>query len=146
MPCAEQTRFRDSRSMRYLQGVGIELGALNNPLNVPKNATVMYVDRLTYEELIKHYPEFSDTSVVKPDIIDDAGTLSKINNETFDFCIANHVLEHLRDLIGALLTWIRVLKPRGILFLAVPDKTNLLDSGRKLNRVGSSYPRPSKNG
>ena len=36
------------------------------------------------------------------DVVDDAQTLATFPDESVDFVIANHVLEHLEDPIGAL--------------------------------------------
>ena len=47
-----------------------------------------------------------------------------------DFIIANHLLEHVADPIGALEEWYRLLRPDGILFLALPDKRVTFDKDR----------------
>ena len=44
-----------------LSGQGIETGALHHPLWVSEQATVRYVDRLSREELRRHYPELPDS-------------------------------------------------------------------------------------
>ena len=45
----------------------------------------------------------------------------------FDAVIANHTLEHFANLEGALAELKRVLKPGGMLFVAVPDASTLTD-------------------
>ncbi len=52
---------RRQLSDSYLSGQGIETGALHHPLWVSEQATVRYVDRLSREELRRHYPELSDS-------------------------------------------------------------------------------------
>ncbi|WOX56631.1 glycosyltransferase [uncultured Methanoculleus sp.] len=126
---------REKIASTYIRGEGIEVGALHQPLAIPKNVSINYVDRLKYEDLILHYPELEGCGIVRPDIIDDAQTLETIGNDRYDFCIANHVLEHMNDPIGALLNWIRILKPGGILYLSVPDIGNPLDTGRNLTTL-----------
>jgi SAM-dependent methyltransferase len=46
---------------------------------------------------------------------------------TFDAIVSNHSLEHVENLDGCLREISRVLKPAGILYVAVPDSTTLCD-------------------
>lgn len=49
--------FRAARrevASRYLNGSGLEIGALHQPLSVPSDVTVSYVDRMTVEQLRDH--------------------------------------------------------------------------------------------
>lgn len=55
------------------------------------------------------------------EIMDDAATLTKIEDSSQDFIVARHVLEHLMNPVRALKTWFKRLKPNGILALAVPN-------------------------
>jgi predicted SAM-dependent methyltransferase len=115
---------------RYLRGEGIEIGALHNPLEVPNSARVRYVDHLSVQELREHYPELADEPLVDVDVVDDGERLSEIANATQDFVIANHFLEHCEDPLGALGNMIRVLRPGGVVYLAVPDKRYTFDADR----------------
>jgi SAM-dependent methyltransferase len=119
------------RLRQYLNGHGIEIGALHNPMEVdPHRATVKYVDRMPLDEQRRHYPELSGYSLVTPDIIGSADSLPMLADGSQDFVIANHLLEHLPDPIGALNEWYRVLRPGGTLFLALPDKRLTFDKDR----------------
>jgi predicted SAM-dependent methyltransferase len=120
---------------RYLAGDGIEIGALHNPLPVPKAARVRYVDRLSVPDLRAHYPELEQEPLVAVDVIDDGERLATIGDATQDFVVANHFLEHTQDPIGTLLSAYRVLRPGGVLYLAVPDKRHTFDSERPLTPV-----------
>ncbi len=115
---------------RYLRGSGIEIGALQKPLPLPPEVAVQYVDRLTVEDARIEFSELGDIPLVTPTIITDAGTLSAIPNESYDFCVACNVIEHMRDPIGAIRHWLRVLKPGGILFLECPNHVNFMDKLR----------------
>jgi predicted SAM-dependent methyltransferase len=117
---------------RYLQGEGIEVGALNNPLEVPKSVKVRYVDRMSVEKLRQHYPELAASRLVDPDIIDNGEQLTTIPDASQDFIIANHFLEHCQDVIGTLKQFFRVLRPGGILYAALPDKRFTFDKPRKV--------------
>jgi len=89
---------RKDLSFKYVRGEGIEIGALHQSLPIPSNVKIHYVDRLEYGALLDQYPELSKDEVIRPDIIDDAYSLKTIKNESYDFCICNHVFEHMRDL------------------------------------------------
>lgn len=113
---------------KYIRGVGIELGTLHQPLDVPRNVSVYHVDRLSYQQNPEHYPEAIESEITQPDIVGDVQELKSIDDETFDFCIANHVLESMSDPLGAITNWLRVLKPGGILYISFSEKSirNLL--------------------
>lgn len=115
---------------RYLSGEGIEIGALHNPLPVPRSARIRYVDRLPVPELRVHYPELEHEPLVQVDILDDGERLTKIPDSSLDFVVANHFLEHTEDPLGTLLNAFRVLRPGGVLYLALPDKRHTFDSDR----------------
>lgn len=126
--------LRRALSERYLHGRGVECGALQNPLAVPSDARVHYVDRLTEEQARAHYPELHGQRLVRPSVIGDVGKLP-IRDRTLDFCVANHLLEHARDPIGGLKELLRVLRPDGKLFVSVPDVDNPLDRRRPVTSL-----------
>ena len=126
---------RKDLSFKYVRGEGIEIGALHQSLPIPSNVKIHYVDRLEYGALLDQYPELSKDDVIRPDIIDDAYSLKTIKNESYDFCICNHVFEHMRDPIGAFINWMRILKPGGILYISIPDAGNPLDAGRPVTTL-----------
>jgi SAM-dependent methyltransferase len=125
-------RARTVLAGRYLTGDGLEIGALQKPLEVPSSARVRYVDRLTLEEARQEYPELDGAELVKPDIIADAGTLGGVPDNSADFIVANHVLEHLPNPLRALENWLRVLRKGAPLYVAVPDHSNPLDRHRPI--------------
>jgi SAM-dependent methyltransferase len=124
-----------SHAARWLQGSGIEIGALHNPLAVPPAATVHYVDRFNAEDLKRHYPELGDQSLVPVDLIGDAEDLSRFGDGSQDFVIANHLLEHLENPIRGLQEMARVLRPGGILYVALPDPRLTFDRARDLTPI-----------
>ncbi len=126
---------RESLASAYLRGDGLEIGALHSPLRVSSAARVKYVDRLTEPEQRQHYPELRDLRLATVDIVDDGERLSKVRDESQDFVIANHFIEHCEDPIGALETFRRVLHPGGIVYMAVPDKRFTFDRNRPLTTV-----------
>jgi predicted SAM-dependent methyltransferase len=124
--------IRTDLARRYLTGSGIEIGALHMPLPLPPNATAKYLDYLPVEELRKQYPELKALPLVTVDIVDDGEKLSKVRDNSQNFIIANHMLEHCQDPIGTLLTFYKKLRGNGVLFMAIPDKRYTFDMYRSL--------------
>jgi len=52
-------------------------------------------------------------------------TFLPIRDNSIDYIIARHILEHLRDCVLALNEWVRVLKPSGKIILICPDDEKL---------------------
>ena len=123
--------LRKDLSYTFLRGCGIEIGALNNPLPVSPTATVCYIDRIMPSALFEQYPEIDRTRVVSPDIVDNGETLASLKDDSQDFVIANHFLEHTENPILCIENFVRVLKEDGILYLALPDKEKTFDRTRK---------------
>ncbi|MCX6731730.1 MAG: class I SAM-dependent methyltransferase [Candidatus Parcubacteria bacterium] len=128
--------FKKHNLTRYLRGEGIEIGALNSPLEVNRRkCQVRYVDWLDKDDLIKHNPTIPPEKIKKPDVIASAMDLGVFGDETEDFVIADQVLEHLPNPILALKEFHRVLKTGGILYLTIPDKRYTIDSERPITSL-----------
>jgi SAM-dependent methyltransferase len=120
---------------QYLRGNGIEIGALHVPLRLPANAHTKYVDRMATADLRQHYPELASFDLVKVDIVCNGELLTEIGDASQDFCIANHFLEHAQNPLQTLQTLFRVLRPGGVLFMALPDKRFTFDADRPVTSV-----------
>jgi SAM-dependent methyltransferase len=130
--------FRNLRlklSVRFISGNGIEIGALHEPLGVSGRARVRYVDRMSVADLRTHYPELSNQPLVPVDILDDGEKLSSIGDDSVDFVIANHMLEHCEDTLTALSTFLRVVRAGGVVYLAIPDKRYTFDVSREVTSI-----------
>lgn len=126
---------RKELARKYLAGEGIEIGALHMPLWVPRQASVRYVDRMAVKDLRKHYPELAGLKLVEPNVVDDGEALGTFESESLDFVIANHFIEHTEDPLGTLVNHARVLRPGGVLYLAVPDKRETFDRERAVTPI-----------
>jgi predicted SAM-dependent methyltransferase len=85
---------------KYLKGNGIDIGGGNDCLKV-QNGTVDNYDKVD----------------------GNAQYMSNIKDNIYDFVYSSHCLEHLKDPEEGILNWLRILKPGGYLFVAVPDYT-----------------------
>ncbi|HWF26116.1 MAG TPA: methyltransferase domain-containing protein [Solirubrobacteraceae bacterium] len=141
---------REDLARQYLVGDGIEIGALTLPLRVPARVRVRvrYVDRMSRADLLRHDgPELAASgldpaSIPEIDVVDRAETLASFADQSLDFVIANHVLEHVEDPIGALENLLRVIRPGGILFLILPDARHTFDARRPRTHGRAPHPRP----
>jgi len=91
------------------------------------------VDHAAPDELRRLYPQHQ--WIQAPDVIDEAETLAHFADESLDFVMANHVLEHMEDPVAALFTFLRVLRPGGVIFLALPDPRRSFDGPRERTSV-----------
>jgi predicted SAM-dependent methyltransferase len=131
----EARRLRACRrrlAEQYVHGEGIEIGALHQPLVLPQRAQVRYVDRYDVDGLRRHYPELAALPLVAVDVIDDGETLASLPDGGVDFVIANHFIEHTQSPLATLRNHLRVLRPGGVLYLAVPDKRHTFDIDREV--------------
>jgi glycosyltransferase involved in cell wall biosynthesis/SAM-dependent methyltransferase len=124
----------------------IEIGASYNPL-IPRAAgwSTVVVDHADRAELLAKYhdvPGFSASDNIEDvDFVWRDGLLIDAIpadlHGTFDGLIASHVGEHLPDLIGFFLAASRLLKPSGLLVLALPDKRLCFDFFQPLTTTGN---------
>jgi SAM-dependent methyltransferase len=124
---------RDDLAFRYIHGDGIEIGALYRPQRVPKDARVRYVDFADAEALVEMNPNVWWAQPV--DVIDNGETLEKFDDDSLDFLMAHHMLEHVEDPIGTLKTFLRVVRPGGIVYITLPDPRYSFDSRRERTTV-----------
>jgi SAM-dependent methyltransferase len=128
---ADVRTIRGDIAGRYLHGDGIEIGALDIPLQMPAGARVRYVDRKDLAGLRADFPNLADRAFVDVDVVDDGERLATFAPASLDFVVANHMIEHTEDPIGTLEAHVRVLRPGGVLYLAVPDRRRTFDAVRE---------------
>jgi SAM-dependent methyltransferase len=121
--------------------VGVEIGALDKPIVTREMGQVYYVDHDTTETLRNRFADPSHNidlqKIVEVDYIWGEKGLSELfqDQAAFDYVIASHVVEHVPDLVGWLSEIRSILKPGGILSLAVPDKRQCFDYQRPVSRL-----------
>lgn len=65
----------------------------------------------------------------------DAVDLHGIPNDSYDFVLASHVIEHIANPFKALLEWLRILHTDGLLIIIAPLKTVTFDHKRDVIRL-----------
>lgn len=126
---------------KYLDGmVGVEIGgSAHNPFGL----NTVNVDR--YESMDTEYKkeEFSYCGErLKVDIVAEGDDLP-FDDNSFDFVISSHVLEHFYNPINALKEWARIAKE--YIFIVVPHKERTFDRDRPLTLSEELLARREKN-
>jgi SAM-dependent methyltransferase len=67
--------------------------------------------------------------------LSEATSLDEIESASYDFVLSSHTLEHIANPLKALREWRRVLKPGGVLILAVSDPTRTPDRRRPVTTL-----------
>jgi SAM-dependent methyltransferase len=114
---------------KYLDGLqGLEIGgSAHNPFGL-KTQNVDYTASL--ETKYKKFEKSLCGEAMRVDIIAPGDNLP-VPDESQDFIISSHVLEHFPDPIKALKEWYRVIKKGGYIFIIVPHKNRTFDKNRK---------------
>lgn len=103
---AVMRRLSDSRFItRYFVGNGIDIGAGDDPVS-------NYKDFFPGMQQVRNW-----------DLPDgDAQLMASVADNSFDWLLSSHCLEHMRDPTEAMRNWSRILKPGGHMVLLVPDE------------------------
>jgi predicted SAM-dependent methyltransferase len=121
---------------------GLEIGPLFSPIVTKAEAPgkVWYVDYAAADGLKEKYrldPNVRVDEIVEVDYLWGKRSLSElVDGKQFDYVIASHVIEHVPDMLGWLKEVAQVLKDKGVLSLAVPDKRYSFDILRELSTMG----------
>ena len=116
----------------FLTGRGVEIGAFSHPNDIPPDRQIAFYDRYPAAKLREVYDPACGRPLMEPDYIGDAETLDGLPDATFDFLIANHVIEHLQDPIRFLQNIAAKLVVGGRAMIAAPDKRFCMDKPRSL--------------
>jgi SAM-dependent methyltransferase len=112
---------------KYLKGLrGIEIGGSAHNQFFLDTLNVNYTDEVT-----GFSKKESSTAghVLKVDIVAPGDNLPFQDNSV-DFVLSSHVLEHFWDPIKTLKEWMRVVRPGGFIFMIIPHKERTFDKNR----------------
>jgi glycosyltransferase involved in cell wall biosynthesis len=113
---------------KYLDGLkGIEIGgSAHNPFNIKECLNVDFTREKTSftEEQLNMCGEVLNVDIVAP------GDKLPFEDESLDFVLSAHSLEHFYDPIKAINEWLRVVKEGGFIFTIFPHKERTFDRDR----------------
>ena len=121
-----------------LSGLGLEIGPSWRPL-LPKAGgyNVRVADHLDQAGLVAKYEGVRPTKAIEPvDYVLTGPKLSDAIDERFDWIVGSHVLEHTVCLITFLREAEALLRPGGVLSLAIPDRRYCFDRFRERASLG----------
>lgn len=141
-----------TKSLPYIntfigQGNGLEIGGpsliFNDNALLPIYKTVNKLDNCNFHadtlwsvQQINGEPYIYHSTRPKGlQIVDDASTLSSIPDESYEFILSSHVLEHIANPIKALHEWKRIIKPDGHLVIIIPHKDGTFDRKRPITTL-----------
>jgi SAM-dependent methyltransferase len=114
------------------KGQGLEIGPSHNPLAPKKQGfNVHILDLCNAEDLRAKFQgeEVNLDDIEEVDYVWHGEPLHELigHEQCYDWILASHVIEHAPDLISFLSECERLLKPTGMLSLAIPDKRYCFD-------------------
>lgn len=134
---------RNARFFRFLKrdGAGLEIGPSHSPIAPKRDGfNVKVVDHLSAAGLRSKYADHQGVNVDNIEEVDyvwSGEPLSQlISDQKFDWVIASHVLEHVPNPIAFLQEIALLLKPDGVLSIALPDKRFCFDYFKSVTLVG----------
>lgn len=120
-------KFKESELAHlYCQGEGLEIGgSAHNPFGL-KTRNVDFTKEMTpfKEEEVRRCGEYLPVDIEAP------GDRIPVPDESQDFVVSSHVIEHFPDPMTALLEWYRVVRKGGIIFIIAPHKERTFDKDR----------------
>ncbi|MGU3539255.1 class I SAM-dependent methyltransferase [Methylobacterium sp. A54F] len=124
-------------------GLGLEIGPSYNPLVAKADGyrveTVDYIDRAGLLRKYANDPNVDVARIEEVDYVTEGRPLLEAvpHRGRFDYVVASHVIEHTPDLIDFLASCAELLRPEGVLVLAVPDKRFCFDLFQPLSTTGA---------
>lgn len=123
---------------RHLVGDGIDIGPGPHPFPIVNpGVRVRYVDRHVPDENAGLFPELEGGGFQPPDIISDLDVdgLAAVDDQSVDFAVASHVLEHLANPLRLVDDAHRALRDGGLLVILLPEPSRTFDRHRPITRL-----------
>jgi SAM-dependent methyltransferase len=114
---------------------GLEIGACDLPTVPPELGKCQFADFRSKEELINCFNLPPETVVPVRYILNRNVELHQQIDQTFDYIILCHVIEHVPDVISYIQSLRQLLNPNGIILIACPDKRRTPDISRSSTTI-----------
>jgi len=112
---------------KYCVGKGLEIGgSMQNSFGL-NTLNVDYTDSM--DTVFKKEEIRLCGKALKVDIVANGDDIP-LPDESQDFVVSSHVIEHFPNPIKALIEWDRLVKPGGTIFMIVPHKERTFDKGK----------------
>ncbi len=121
-----------------LEAEVLEIGAFDQPTFTKSDTNIYYCDYFSKEELAKNHSSIKPQrakNAVAVDYVIKGESYSECINKKFDLVIANHVIEHIPNIIKWLQDISLILKKDGFLFLTIPHKEYTFDKLRAVTSL-----------
>jgi SAM-dependent methyltransferase len=127
-------KFPESKlAHKYCVGTGLEIGgSAHNPFGLD----TLNVDITGSMDTVYKKSEMELCGEMLPVDIIASGDNIPVGDESYDFVVSSHVLEHFVNPIKAIVEWFRIIRPGGIIFMIVPDKERTFDRDRDRTTLG----------
>jgi SAM-dependent methyltransferase len=134
----DRTEFRNAvLTPLNIQGRGLEVAPYFNPVTDKATMNVAYTDYISTDEIRRkasENPGGIDKAVPEVDFVWTPGKPLRQCipvDETFDYAIASHVMEHVPNPVGWLNDILAVMKPGAVIAVILPDKRVNMDYFRR---------------
>jgi ubiquinone/menaquinone biosynthesis C-methylase UbiE len=137
-------KFKESKlAHKYLDGLsGIEIGgSANNSFNLQNCLNVDVTGDM--DSVFKKAEERLCGEKMTVDIVASGDNLP-LQDESVDYVISSHVIEHFFDPIKAINEWLRVTKKGGYIFIIAPHKDRTFDKDREITKLEEIISRHGK--
>ncbi len=118
--------------LKDYRGSGVEFGAADNPLPLPLVCDVKYADLFSPDQGVN---KFRTGEFVNINIKSSFDDMNDIENDSLDFLLGAHIIEHSPNPIEVIKKAHRKLKKGGRLFFVVPHMHYTFDKSRQLTSL-----------
>lgn len=131
-------RFWGKLKQGFQKKHGIEIGGPSSLFKslglLPIYTAASQVDVCNYDyntiwegELTEGFNFKPEGKVIGKQIVCDGGDLAIVADESYDFLLSSHNLEHFANPLSAVREWLRILKNNGLIILVLPDPQKTFD-------------------
>jgi len=113
----------------------LEIGASDSPTFWPWEGHIRYLDVMSHDELLERYrdnPRRNPAHLVPVHYVTRGRPVDAVVDQPVDVVIANHVIEHVPDVLDWLHRLRRITVGGGHLFMAIPDRRYTFDYLRRV--------------